>query len=234
MSTTSPPPPTTKLQNGGIDVQQLYRGRFDKKEAAKQAVWKVLCGHFFQRFIPREARVMDIAAGNCEFINHIEAREKIAFDINPDAAIYAKAEVRVINDTFFNMERYIHTQWDIIFASNIFEHLDSKEQVISAVKLCYDHLVPGGKLLILQPNIKYVHGAYWDFIDHKIPLTDSSLIEAGRLCGFKPSYVLPRFLPYTTRSRLPQHPLLVLLYLKFPAAWFLFGGQSFLVLEKPL
>jgi SAM-dependent methyltransferase len=212
----------------------LYRNRFDKKQETKQALWDVLCRHFFQRFIPREARVMDIAAGNCEFINHIKAREKVAFDINPDATVYATADVRIINDTFFNMKNYLHDKWDIIFASNIFEHLDSKEQVISAIKLCHEQLVPGGKLLILQPNIKYAHGAYWDFIDHKVPLTDASLVETGYLCGFKVLYVLPRFLPYTTRSSIPQHPLLVLLYLKFPAAWFIFGKQSFLVLEKPL
>jgi 2-polyprenyl-3-methyl-5-hydroxy-6-metoxy-1,4-benzoquinol methylase len=150
----TPPPPPPRQQNKAIDVRQLYHNRFDKKQGAKQAVWKVLCGHFFQRFIPQEARVMDIAAGNCEFINHIAAREKIAFDINADAAVYAGAGVRMINDTFFNMEKYIHDKWDIIFASNILEHLDSKEQVISAIRLCREQLVPGVKLLILQPNIK--------------------------------------------------------------------------------
>jgi SAM-dependent methyltransferase len=177
---------------------------------------------------------MDIAGGNCEFINNIAAREKITFDINPDTAVYAGTDVRVINDTFLNVGKHELAECDIIFASNVLEHLDSKEQVISAIKLCYEQLVPGGNLLILQPNVKYIHGAYWDFIDHKVPLTDKSLIETGLPCGFKVRYVLPRFLPYTTQSSLPQHPALVFLYLKIPVAWLLFGKQSFLVLEKPL
>jgi SAM-dependent methyltransferase len=211
----------------------LYHKRFDNNQGKKLEIWKLLCRYFFQRFVDKEAVVMDIAAGNCEFINHIKARKKIAFDINPDSLLYANADVHVIHDAFFNMQKHLRTRCDIIFASNILEHLDSKEQVVSAIKLCYDQLVPAGKLLILQPNIKYVHGAYWDFIDHKIPLTDKSLVEAGTLCGFKPLYVLPRFLPYTTKSHFPQHPFLVFLYLKLPAAWLLFGQQSFLVLEKP-
>jgi SAM-dependent methyltransferase len=211
----------------------LYHNRFDKKEGAKQAVWKTLCVHFFQRFTPKKGRVMDIAAGNCEFINHIEANEKIAFDINGDAALFAKPDVRFIHDTFFNMGSYAIGEFEVVFASNIFEHLDSKEQVVSAMKLCYERLVPGGKLLVLQPNIKYTGGAYWDFIDHKTPLTDKSVVEAGLLCGFKAARVLPRFLPYTTRSRLPQHPAFVWLYLKTPPAWAVFGKQSFIVLEKP-
>jgi SAM-dependent methyltransferase len=210
----------------------LYRARFEKKGAAKSGIWKMLCKHFFQRFVPQEARVMDIAAGNCEFLNHIKAREKIAFDINPDAAIHADPDVKVICDTFFNMQSHLQAKCDVIFASNCLEHLDNKEQVISALRLCYEWLVPEGHLLILQPNIKYVNGAYWDFIDHKVPLTDKSLIEAGRLCGFKPFFSIARFLPYTTQSSLPQHPLLVLLYLKLPPVWLIFGKQSFLVLEK--
>jgi SAM-dependent methyltransferase len=177
--------------------------------------------------------VIDIAAGNCEFINNIEAREKIAFDINPDTSVYADRNVRVINDVFFNMNNHIGKKCDIIFASNILEHLDNKEQVISSIKACYEQLVSGGKLLILQPNIKYVKGAYWDFIDHKVPLTDVALIEAGKLFGFTVSHCISRFLPYTTQSRFPMHPLLVFWYLKMPLAWFFLDKQSFLVLEKP-
>jgi 2-polyprenyl-3-methyl-5-hydroxy-6-metoxy-1,4-benzoquinol methylase len=222
------------VSSEGIDVQRLYHNRFEKKEATKIEIWKILCKHFFQRFVSKKtAIVLDIAAGNCEFINHIEAHKKIAIDANPDIVEYANKDVKVIHDSFFNIKNHLQDSCDIIFASNIFEHLDTKEQVINAVKLCYDQLFAGGKLLILQPNIKYVKGAYWDFIDHKVPLTDKSLIEAGLLCGFKVEYTLAKFLPYTTQSRFPQHPLLVRCYLKLPFVWALFGKQSFLVLVKP-
>jgi hypothetical protein len=91
----------------------------------------------------------------------------------------------------------------------------------------------GGKLLILQPNIKYTGGAYWDFIDHKVALTEQSLIEAGELCGLKVNNCLRRFLPYTTKSNIPQHPFFVWLYLKLlPLSGFFMGQQTFLVLEK--
>ncbi|MFP3041968.1 hypothetical protein LQZ19_09115 [Treponema primitia] len=223
-----PSPPSPEDAN----LQVLYDNRFKANAKSKQKIWDVLCKHFFQRFIPEESCVLDIAAGNCEFINYIKAHEKIAFDRNSDIYRYADQDVRAINDNFFNMGKYIKKNIDIIFASNLLEHLDSKEQVLAAIKLCYDYLVYGGKLLILQPNIKYVKGAYWDFIDHKIPLTEKSLIEAGQLCGFSVSYVIARFLPYTTKSRMPQHPLLVFLYLKIPFIRLLLGQQSFVVLEK--
>ena len=221
------PPPLNS-----IDHRRLYDLRFETSYNRKQKIWKVLCRHFFQKFIPRESVVMDIAAGNCEFINAIEANEKIAVDINPGINNFAADTVNVINDSLFNLHKYIDKECNIIFASNIFEHFSSKEEVISAINICHQYLTLGGKLLILQPNIKYTKGAYWDFIDHKIPLTEKALIEAGELCGFKINKVIPRFLPYTTKSSMPQHPLFVFFYLKMPFAWCFFGKQSFLVMEK--
>ena len=47
-------------------------------------LWKVLCADFFQRFIPQDAIVIDLAAGYCEFINNISCARKIAIDLNPE------------------------------------------------------------------------------------------------------------------------------------------------------
>jgi hypothetical protein len=84
-------------------------------------------------------------------------------------------------------------------------------------------------MMVLQPNIRFVGGAYWDFVDHHLPLTDRSLIEACESTGFRIAEVIPRFLPYTTRSAVPQAPWLVRLYLMCPPLWRLMGGQTFLV-----
>lgn len=225
-----------------MDVQKLYNQRFEgnKAMANKNAIWNILCAHFLQKYVSPEAMVVDIAAGYCEFINNIKAREKIAFDLNPDIKLFADETVQIYNRSFFEMEECLaERKTDIIFASNIFEHLRSKEEVITAIQQCAKILKssnaqePGGKLLILQPNIKYTKGAYWDFIDHKVPLTDKALIEAGKMCGLKTILNIPRFLPYTTKSHVPQHPFLIWLYLKFmPVSGWVMGQQSFLIMEK--
>ncbi len=44
---------------------------------------------------------------------------------------------------------------------------------------------PGGRLLALQPNIRFVGGAYWDFVDHHLPLTDRTLVEACESLGYE-------------------------------------------------
>ena len=44
--------------------------------------------------------------------------------------------------------------------------------------------------------------------------------------GLSTIKVITRFLPYTTKSRFPQHPWLVRAYLAFPPAWRLLGRQT--------
>jgi hypothetical protein len=94
-------------------------------------------------------------------------------------------------------------------------------------------LRPGGKFVVMGPNIRYLADVYWDFYDHHLPLSHLSLEEGLSINGFRVTRNIPKFLPYTTRSALPQHPLLVSAYLKVPAAWPILGKQFLLVAEKP-
>ncbi|MCU7374975.1 hypothetical protein PEC18_30120 [Paucibacter sp. O1-1] len=46
--------------------------------------------------------------------------------------------------------------------------------------------------------------------------------------------MIDRFLPYTTKSRLPKAPWLVSLYLKLPFAWRFVGKQALVVARKDI
>jgi hypothetical protein len=70
------------------------------------------------------------------------------------------------------------------------------------------------------------------FFDHLTPIDDRALVEAMVISGLRAVEVIPRFLPYTTHSRLPRSILLIRLYLKLRPAWRWFGQQSLLVAEK--
>ena len=99
--------------------------------------------------------------------------------------------------------------------SNYLEHLASADAVVSQLKVVRDVLRPGGRVIVLQPNIRLVGGAYWDFLDHKTPLTERSLEEAAQTAGLETERLITRFLPYTTKSRFPQRGWLVRGYLAF-------------------
>jgi ubiquinone/menaquinone biosynthesis C-methylase UbiE len=122
---------------------------------------------------------------------------------------------------------------DLAFMSNLLEHLKDKQEVLRALEEAMRILKPAGRLLILQPNIRFAFKEYWDFFDHNVPLSHLSLCEALSMVGFRTELVLARFLPYTTKSRLPKAPFLVKLYLKLPFLWRVFGKQAFIVASKP-
>ncbi len=219
-----------------MSLASLYRNRFPAGTVltSKNRVWKTLCRHFFSRLVDPGDTVLDLGAGYCEFINNIAARDKIAFDANPDVASFASADVRIINQTVDRIRESLAPESvDKVFISNFLEHMPSRESLELLFRDLHGILADGGCLIIMQPNIRYVGHAYWDYLDHRIPLTDKSLAELSRLCGFEPVLCVRRFLPYTFKSRLPQHPLLVWLYLKLmPLSNNLLGKQTLLVVRK--
>jgi hypothetical protein len=101
--------------------------------------------------------------------------------------------------------------------------------VIEQLSVVRELLAPGGRVIVLQPNIRLVGQRYWDFIDHQVALTERSLLEAAELAGLSTDELVTRFLPYSTKGRLPAARLLVRAYLAFPPAWRIMGKQTLYV-----
>jgi SAM-dependent methyltransferase len=221
--------------NQGETLTRLYASRFDSSQRkAKLLLWKVLVQDFLQKYIKKTATVLDIAGGYCEFINQVKAKEKYLIDLNPDAKLFADPDVHLIVDDIVKPQHSdtLNRYFDVIFTSNFFEHLRSKEELIQVLLFCFNQLKPGGSLLIIQPNFKYSYKEYYDFIDHHLPITHLALDEVLRAVGFEVKTLIPRFLPFTTKGR-PSAPWMLRLYLKLPVIWRFFGAQMFVVAVKP-
>jgi ubiquinone/menaquinone biosynthesis C-methylase UbiE len=216
------------------DVAAIYRHRFSERDlAAKDAIWKVLCEAFFQRFVPSGGTVLDLACGYGDFSRHIRAARRIAVDENIEAARHLPAEVAFHRAAAHDMDFLAPASIDVCFVSNFFEHLPDKAAMDAVLAEVRRVLKPGGLLIALQPNIRLIGGAYWDFYDHQLPLTDVSCAEGFVKNGFTVETVIPRFLPYTTKSRLPRAPAFVRLYLRVPLAWRVLGKQFLIVGRRP-
>lgn len=211
-------------------IDKIYQARFDPATiAAKRELWNVLVEHFLQRYIPADAAVADIGGGYCEFINAVRCRKKYVVDLNPDVRSYAEADVEIIMSGASEISVLPDASLDVAFASNFFEHLPSKEVLFEVLIEIRRVLKSGGKLLIIQPNIKYAYREYWDFIDHHLPLTENSLGEALIATGYYIAECIPRFLPFSVNSSPSKSTKLLRLYLKMPLAWRVFGKQTFMI-----
>ena len=216
------------MDSDGEELQAIYGQRFADEHEMRTDLWQVLCQDYFQRFVPEDATVLDVAAGHCEFINNIRARRRIAVDLNPDVAIRAGDGVETHVCRSDEMTPLETASVDRVFISNFFEHVP-REVIVSTLEEVRRVLRPDGRVMVLQPNVRYCGKDYWMFLDHVTPVDDRALVEAFKLTGFDVELNIPRFLPYTTKGRLPSGPALVRLYLKVPLAWKVLGAQAFLV-----
>jgi len=214
-----------------INVNKIYERRFGKDAVFRQKMYSVLCSKFFQKYISKNATVLDVAAGYCEFINNIQAKHKIALDINPDIRKFADKSIKIILAPSTDMSKISSNTIDNVFISNFFEHI-TKDEIIKTLNEIHRVLKKGGKLMILQPNIRYSYNDYWMFFDHITPLDDRSLCEVLELTNFKIVECRPRFLPYSTKSKLPKSVILLRVYLKLPILQKLIGKQAFVVAQK--
>lgn len=214
-----------------LSPDQIYNLRFRKTELFRTAMWQVLCNDFFQKYVPFDSCVIEVAAGHCEFINHIQASRRIAVDINPDTRHHAEVGVEVLQVSAMELHQIGDQIADVVFVSNFFEHI-SKPDMIRCLNEIHRVLKPDGRLLVLQPNYRYCWRDYWMFFDHVTPIDDRALVEVLELLDFKIERCIPRFLPYTTKQRLPQSVKLVRWYLRMPFLWIFFGAQAFICAER--
>ena len=86
--------------------------------------------------------------------------------------------------------------------------------------------------MALGPNIRFVGNAYWDFVDHHVPLTDASLSELLEVHGFEIEQSIDRFLPYTMVRKRPVPNFFVAIYLAARPIWKILGKQFLIIARK--
>ena len=209
-------------------LERLYRRRFSETDKAEMAVvWRVLVRDFFQKRIDPASTVLDLGAGSCLFINEVRAARRIALDANPELPRHAAAGVETIVTDDLSLRQIPPGSIGCVFVSNFLEHLEDHLAVLRLMGAVHRVLRPGGSLLVLQPNFRLEPRRYFDFLDHRVILTDASLREALEVAGFRVAEMRARFLPFTSKSRVPKWEWAVRLYLLLRPAQWLLGRQTF-------
>jgi len=60
--------------SGSTSLQYYFAARFEYNPG-RDAVWQVILG-YLQRFIAQDVSVLDLGAGYCSFVNHVQAADK--------------------------------------------------------------------------------------------------------------------------------------------------------------
>lgn len=214
------------------ELTQIYERRFKAVEDYRNSIWQILISGFFSKWVHPEHSVLDLGCGFGEFINNVKATKHFAMDLNPATATKLSKNVKFLEQDCSELWDLPNDSLDIVFTSNFLEHLKDKDAVKRTLRQAHRCLRPGGQIIAMGPNIRYLPGLYWDFFDHHVILTEKSLAEVLSITGFTVRSVIGRFLPYTMVGG-PCYPLFLLrLYLKFPFLWWIKGRQFLIVAER--
>lgn len=182
--------------------------------ANRSSIWRYLC-EYLGRWVRPDDDVLELGAGWCDFSNMIKARSVVAMDVDAvverAAANHVESEVGDCSD----LSRFSDGSFDVVFASNLLEHLDrpTTDSLLSEAKRV---LRPGGRLMLLQPNFRLNPGGYFDDYTHVTIYTDRSIVDYLRASNWQIDYVAPRFLPLTMKSKASRLSFLVPFYLRSP------------------
>jgi ubiquinone/menaquinone biosynthesis C-methylase UbiE len=214
-----------------IDRKRLYDYHFAAVDQAdRSAAWAHIAP-FIWELMGRPQRVLDPAAGRFEFLNGIGARERFAVDIVDHGHDRHPAITLVVGDS--RTVELPGQGFDGIFVSNFLEHLEDKHEVAAFLRRMYDVTAPGGRIAVMGPNFRYCAPSYFDDADHSVALSHESIGAHLHGAGYDVVKVIPRFVPFSFKSRLPSAPWLVEWYLKMPFVWPLLGKQLLLIGKRP-
>jgi SAM-dependent methyltransferase len=214
-----------------IDRKRLYDYHFATVDQGDRgAVWAALAPYIHEA-MGRPRRVLDPAAGRFEFLNGIDADERWAVDIVDHGFDRDPAIKLVIGDA--RSVELPAAHFDGVFVSNFLEHLEDKHEVAAFLRRMFDVVEPGGRIAIMGPNFRYCAASYFDDADHSVALSHESIGAHLHGAGFDVERVIPRFVPFSFKSRLPSAPWLVRAYLRLPIAWPLLGRQLLLIARRP-
>ena len=210
-------------------VSEGYHASRLTEDPRRDVVWDALWRFHFSKLIRPDACVLDLGSGYGNFINHVEARRRIAVDAWPEFPRHVAPGVEAIVGDVTELGFLPDGGVDFVFASNLFEHI-TQAQFATVLATLRTKLSPDGTLNILQPNYRYAYREYFDDYTHISIYSDISLADFLAANGYETIDVRPRFLPLTVKSRLPVSPLLIRAYLASPVKPM---GKQMLVRARP-
>ena len=216
-----------------MNHQRLYEYRFRGiDQDARAAVWREI-GPYVHARLGAPDRVLDPAAGRCEFLNAIPAAERWGVDLVEYEERWADPGVTLVTGDAMEVELPAD-HFGGIWVSNFLEHLPDQETVAAFLERMLATLAPGGRIAVMGPNFRYCAKEYFDCADHTVVLTHVGVEEHLYAAGFEIESVAPRFLPYSFRGRLPASSRLTRRYLATPLAWRLLGKQFLAIARRPV
>ncbi len=216
----------------------IYHRRFHRSVEHTSAInrlnaWIGLYEKVLRKLIKPEMTVLDLGSGPGFFINQVLAQKCIAVDADATNVKYIRKDIEFMNVKAQNLEFIPDNSVDLIFSSNLFEHLSSSDELFEVLQSAHRVMKKGNsKMVVLMPNIRFAKWDFFNFIDHRLPLNEISLKEVLEISNFEILSSHRKFFPYSADRSVINWPIFVVkAYLSLPPKVRPFAKQMFFVAQ---
>jgi 2-polyprenyl-3-methyl-5-hydroxy-6-metoxy-1,4-benzoquinol methylase len=142
----------------------------------------------------KDARILDLGCGMGHFLYFLKKMgysNFIGIEISPQQVAFVRKYVTnnvILADGFDFLKEVLEKgdYFDVIVLNDVIEHIP-KEKILELLKLIFNTLKPGGKVIIKTPNMSNpfnLRSRYMDFT-HEVGFTEHSLYEVLYTVGFR-------------------------------------------------
>ncbi len=150
---------------------------------------KKLINYLIKRFkLEKKQKILELGCGRGEFLNEFEEFGLDAHGV--DISDYCKKFFPKLKFKKTDMANeklpFEDNFFDIIYSKSIIEHFYYPDKVF---KEAYRVLKPGGLIITLTPEWKYIYKSFYDDFTHRVPFTKTSLKDIHEMYNFKETQV---------------------------------------------
>lgn len=145
---------------------------------------KKLISYLFNRFkMSKNQKILELGCGRGEFLNEFV---KCGLEVHGvDISDYSKKFFSELNLKKVDMENeklpYQDNYFDFIYSKSFIEHFYYPEKIF---KEAYRVLKPGGMIITLTPEWKYIYKSFYEDFTHRVPFTKVSLKDIHSMNNF--------------------------------------------------
>ncbi len=153
--------------------------------------WNKAYSYYLRGWLPlsRDAEIADLGCGKGNMLVYLENmgyRSYVGVDVSSSQLQGSRvAPARLLQKGVLQFLSERKNTFQLLLSFDLIEHFN-KDEALLFLRLCYQSLVPGGRIVIQTPNGEspWAGSSYHSDITHEICFTPSSLIRLMKLTGF--------------------------------------------------
>lgn len=167
--------------NSGNYLETIYSEGYTPFSTYPEKLIRYLCKRFD---LKENQKLLELGCGRGDFLNEFKKKNLDIYGV--DISSYSKNFFPDINFQRVDLSNqklpYKDNYFDVIYSKSFIEHFYYPDLIFEEA---YRVLKPGGIIITLTPEWKYIYKSFYEDFTHRVPFTEVSLKDIHDMNNFK-------------------------------------------------